>query len=204
VFDMFSQVSRNMGRAQGGLGIGLSLVRSLAAMHDGAVAVTSLGAGQGSTFTLTLPLAPACQPAYDGERRAAEERSVPGQRALRVLVADDNVDAASMLASLLRAAGHATETMHDGVSAAACIESSRPDVAILDIGMPGLNGYEVAQQVRSRPGMEHVMLVALTGWGGDSDRKRAQLAGFDAHLTKPAGFAELKRLLADVSALPRA
>ena len=204
VFDMFSQVSRNMGRAQGGLGIGLSLVRSLAAMHGGAIAVTSPGAGQGSTFTLTLPLAPACQPAYDGGRHAADERPLPGQRALRVLVADDNVDAASMLASLLRAAGHSTETVHDGVSAAARIQTSRPDVAILDIGMPGLNGYEVAQQVRSRPGMEHVMLVALTGWGGDSDRKRAQLAGFDAHLTKPAGFAELKRLLADVSALPRA
>jgi len=203
VFDMFSQVSRNMGRAQGGLGIGLSLVRSLAAMHGGAIAVTSPGAGQGSTFTLTLPLAPACQPDHDGARRVADERGVPGQRALRVLVADDNVDAASMLASLLRAAGHATETVHDGVRAAAHIEASRPDVAILDIGMPGLNGYEVAQKIRRLPGMEQVVLVALTGWGGDSDRRRSQLAGFDAHLTKPAGFAELKRLLADVSATPR-
>jgi len=203
VFDMFSQVSRNMGRAQGGLGIGLSLVRSLAAMHGGAIAVTSPGTGQGSTFTLTLPLAPACQPDHDGARRVADERGVPGQRALRVLVADDNVDAASMLASLLRAAGHATETVHDGVRAAAHIEASRPDVAILDIGMPGLNGYEVAQKIRSLPGMEQVVLVALTGWGGDSDRRRSQLAGFDAHLTKPAGFAELKRLLADVSATPR-
>ena len=206
VFEMFSQVSKNMGRAQGGLGIGLSLVRSLVEMHGGAITLASPGAGQGSVFTVTLPLAPECGPEDGGAAQPAEERGagrLSGQAGLpnlRVLVADDNVDAAGMLVSLLRAAGHAPEAVHDGRAALARIVAARPDLAILDIGMPGLNGYEVAQQVRRMPELEQTVLVALTGWGGVQDRERARRAGFDAHLTKPAGFAELKRLIADIAA----
>ena len=201
VFEMFSQVSKNMGRAQGGLGIGLSLVRSLVEMHGGAISLSSPGSGQGTTFTLTLPLAPDCGPDPDSGRRGIEERAArqQGMRGLRVLVADDNVDAAGMLVSLLRAAGHAPEAVHDGRAALQRIVDSRPDLAILDIGMPGLNGYEVAQQVRRAPGLDRLMLVALTGWGGVQDRERARRAGFDAHLTKPAGFAELKQLIAGLA-----
>ncbi|MDN4036430.1 PAS domain S-box protein [Massilia sp. YIM B02443] len=199
VFDMFSQVSRNMGRAQGGLGIGLSLVRSLVEMHGGSIAVRSAGAGQGSTFTVTLPLAsaagaqstPASGVAPDGGARHA---------ALRIVVADDNVDAALMLGSLLEAAGHHAETVHDGVQALHRIDAIHPDVAILDIGMPGLNGYEVAQQVRATPGRRDTILIALTGWGGELDRSRSGAAGFDAHLTKPAGLDELDRLIAGIVA----
>jgi CheY-like chemotaxis protein/two-component sensor histidine kinase len=203
VFEMFSQVSKNMGRAQGGLGIGLSLVRSLVEMHGGTITLSSPGAGQGSTFTVTLPLAPECGPDASGAQAALEERGAgraPGQPGLRVLVADDNVDAAGMLVSLLRAAGHLPEAVHDGRAALARIVAERPDLAILDIGMPGLNGYEVAQQVRRTPSLAQTVLVALTGWGGVQDREQARRAGFDAHLTKPAGFAELKRLIADIAA----
>ena len=169
-------------------------------MHGGAIALSSPGAGQGSAFTVTLPLAPDCAPGAAGDLRLPEERASARLPGLRVLVADDNVDAAGMLVSLLRAAGHAPEAVHDGRAALARISAAPPDLAILDIGMPGLNGYEVAQHVRRTSALDGVMLVALTGWGGAQDRERAHRAGFDAHLTKPAGFAELKRLIADIAA----
>ena len=196
VFEMFSQVSRNMGRAQGGLGIGLSLVRSLVEMHGGGIGVQSPGPGRGSTFTVRLPLIQGDSPAA-----AAPGDAAPDPRTgLRILVADDNVDAAEMLGSLLEAGGRAVEPAHDGVAALRRIVAGRPDLAILDIGMPGLNGYEVAEKIRATPGMDGVMLVALTGWGGELDRTRSRQAGFDAHLTKPAGLAELDRLLAQATA----
>jgi len=197
VFEMFSQVAGNLGRAQGGLGIGLSLVRSLVEMHGGAIALDSTP-GQGSTFTLSLPLAPECGLEPDAHH-AGQERAGGRLPGLRVLVADDNLDAAAMLVSLLRAAGHAAHAVHDGLAALEQIASAPPELAILDIGMPGLNGYEVAQRVRANPALAKVMLVALTGWGGERDRERSQRAGFDAHLTKPAGFAELKHLMADLA-----
>jgi len=196
VFDMFSQVSRNIGHAQGGLGIGLSLVRSLVDMHGGTIAVSSRGAGQGSTFTVTLPAA-ATQ--ADAESRTAGGTTGAAATAgLRILLADDNVDAADMLASLLQASGHETDTVHDGLHAIDRIRATRPHMAILDIGMPGMNGYEVAGAVRATPELQDLVLVALTGWGGELDRERSSAAGFDAHLTKPAGMDEIHRLIAAI------
>lgn len=194
VFDMFSQVSRNMGRAQGGLGIGLSLVRSLVEMHGGTVAVRSPGADQGTTFTVTLPY-PGQAEAEPPADAASAGAKPPGIWELRIVLADDNVDAAHLLGDLLQIAGHRADIVHDGVAAVKKISEIRPDMAILDIGMPGLNGYEVARTVRATPGLEHTFLVALTGWGGDPDRSRSREAGFDAHLTKPAGMDELSRIL---------
>lgn len=192
VFEMFSQVSRNMGRAQGGLGIGLSLVRSLAGMHGGSVEVSSPGPWQGTTFTLRLPLA-------DGGRPEAahvpEEERAPAAGGLRIVVADDNVDAANILSALLEAAGHTAEPVHDGLQALRLVEKLRPDLAILDIGMPSLNGFEVARAIRAMPGNDAIMLAALTGWGGELDRERSKTSGFDAHLTKPAAAGDLERIL---------
>jgi len=195
VFEMFSQVSRNMGRAQGGLGIGLSLVRSLAGMHGGGIEVSSPGPWQGTTFTLRLPLAEGGQPAVEDAPAAGKDSAPLAGSGLRIVVADDNVDAANMLSALLEAAGHTAEPVHDGLQALRRIEANRPDLAILDIGMPSLNGYEVARALRATPGNDGIMLVALTGWGGELDRERSTNSGFDAHLTKPAAAGDLERIL---------
>ena len=192
VFEMFSQVSRNMGRAQGGLGIGLSLVRSLAGMHGGSVEVSSPGPWQGTTFTLRLPLADGGRPDV---AQAPEEERAPAAGGLRIVVADDNVDAANILSALLEASGHTAEPVHDGLQALRLVEKLRPDLAILDIGMPSLNGYEVARAIRAMPGNDAIMLAALTGWGGELDRERSKTSGFDAHLTKPAAAGDLERIL---------
>jgi len=192
---MFSQVSRNMGRAQGGLGIGLSLVRSLAGMHGGSVEVSSPGSWQGTTFTLRLPLAEGGQPDREEAPLAGQDSTPLAGSGLRIVVADDNVDAANMLSALLEASGHTAEPVHDGLQALRRIESVRPDLAILDIGMPSLNGYEVARALRATPGNDGIMLVALTGWGGELDRERSTNSGFDAHLTKPAAAGDLERIL---------
>lgn len=196
VFEMFSQVSRSMGRAQGGLGIGLSLVKSLVEMHGGSVGVSSEGAGRGTVFTVTLPLSGDCGAEDVAADGIAHERRDAGWRPLRVVIADDNVDAASLLAALLQEDGHEALTVHDGAHALRTILERKPDLAILDIGMPGLNGYEVAEKVRAAPDTQAVVLVALTGWGGQHDRDRSQAAGFDAHLTKPAGMEDIRRLVA--------
>jgi len=196
VFEMFSQVSRNLGHAQGGLGIGLSLVRSLVEMHGGTIALCSRGAGHGTTFTVTLPLPAGGAAAGSGSTGAAQQPEPSAAPGLRVVVADDNVDAANTLSSLLQAAGHTVDTVHDGIKAVQRIAAVRPDLAILDIGMPGLNGYEVAEKLRATPGLERLVLVALTGWGGNHDRHRSGQAGFNAHLVKPAGLDEIKALIA--------
>jgi CheY-like chemotaxis protein len=128
-------------------------------------------------------------------RPAPQAAAASPEAGLRIIVADDNVDAATMLGSVLEAIGHRAETVHDGVSAVARIIAGQPDLAILDIGMPGLNGYEVAKRVRARPELAGTLLVALTGWGGELDRSRSDDAGFDAHLTKPAGLDELGAIL---------
>ncbi|RLM53086.1 response regulator [Halobellus sp. Atlit-31R] len=194
VFDMFSQVSQNIGRAQGGLGIGLALVRSLVQMHGGAIVAESAGVGQGSTFTLRLPLAAQPGPA-PGDAAPGATGPGPAPR-LRVLVADDNVDAATMLAAVLDARGHQVTLAHDGRAALALAQAGSFDLLILDVGMPGLSGYELARAVRRLPHLDGALLAAHTGWGAQHDRLEAHAAGFDAHLTKPAGLDEIDALLA--------
>jgi CheY-like chemotaxis protein len=154
--------------------------------------------GQGSVFTLRLPLA-GSRPARR-ERPADDADAAAPLAGLRILVADDNVDAATMLAAVLDARGHAVTLAHDGLSALALARASCFDLLILDIGMPGLSGYELARELRALPHLEHALLAAHTGWGAEHDRSEASAAGFDAHLTKPAGLDEIDALLARLAA----
>ena len=195
VFDMFSQVSRDIGRAQGGLGIGLSLVRSLAEMHGGSVRAESAGPGKGSTFTVRLPLAPDAAAAGTERKVAAVATPPAAGRPLRILVADDNVDAAQTIVALLETGGHRVDMVHRGRQALEKARSGAYDLAILDIGMPDMDGHQVAQALRATPGCEKTYLAALTGWGAEDDRARSRAAGFDAHLTKPAGIADIRQLV---------
>jgi len=200
IFDMFKQVDRHIERAQGGLGIGLSLVRRLVEMHGGSVSAASAGAGHGSSFEVRLPLAGG--DAGDSGAGTPDGGEAPGQPGgARVLVVDDNVDAALTLSMILEVSGHTTRVAHDGVAALAAAKEFLPQIAFLDIGMPGLNGYETASALRRTPGLEGLRLVALTGWGTESDRLRSTDAGFDHHLTKPAQLAAVQDL---ISNLPRA
>jgi PAS domain S-box-containing protein len=192
VFDLFTQGDRSLARSEGGLGIGLTLVKSLVEMHGGSVEAHSDGPGQGSELVVRLPTL-GREPAEGGE--GGPSRSPPsGSR--RVLVVDDNVDAAESLAILLRTWGHEVLTTHDGLAAVKAAEQVRPEVILLDIGLPRMDGYEVARRLRERADMRDVLLVALTGYGQEEDRRRAEEAGFDAHLTKPADPTALQRLLA--------
>ncbi|MFC5461455.1 hybrid sensor histidine kinase/response regulator [Massilia niabensis] len=183
VFDMFSQVGRNMQHAQGGLGIGLSLVRQLVSLHGGTVAASSEGVGKGSTFVVRLPLelAGADRP---GAARTDGTAPVPGN-IFRILVADDNVDAATTLASLLEMYGHELRIAHDGQEALQVAAQFQPEVLFLDIGMPGMTGYEVARRIRTIPGLERSAIAAVSGWGAKEDLARSNEAGFDMHFTKP-------------------
>jgi PAS domain S-box-containing protein len=192
VFEMFTQVGRNKDRAQGGLGIGLSLVRSLVQLHGGTVEAASAGPGLGSTFTIRLPLAPGALPAA-----AAPAFPPEGNGTLRILVVDDNRDAAETLAALLGLLGHSVKVANDGQQALQVAPEFDPDLVFLDLGMPRLSGYDVARALRSDLRLERAVLVALTGWGGDNDRARTSAAGFDLHLTKPVTMATIGDLLAD-------
>jgi PAS domain S-box-containing protein len=199
VFDMFAQGGRSPYGGPGGLGIGLALVRRLVEQHGGSVGAESAGPGQGSVFRVRLPVAEvAPQPAG---RSAAEGAAPTGPAAqpdgtLRVLVADDNADSADSLALLLQAEGHALQVAHDGTQALRIAQAWRPDVAILDIGMPGMSGHEVARALRRTPGLERTLLLALTGWGTEADHARSADSGFDLHLTKPVDPLQVVRLLA--------
>jgi len=192
VFQMFTQVPHPTQRSHGGLGIGLSLVRSLVELHGGTITAASRGVNAGSVFTVRLPLAGKDSPAPGPAARAP---SAP-PAGLRLLVVDDNRDAAETLSALLGAMGHTAPVAADGHQALRMIASLRPQLVFLDIGMPGMSGYEVAQAVRADPQFDGVRLVALTGWGGEADRARGRAAGFDAHLTKPATVAAIEDALA--------
>jgi CheY-like chemotaxis protein len=191
VFEMFMQVGPPLERAQGGLGIGLTLVRRIVEMHGGTVTARSEGPGRGSAFEVRLP-AVAATPAA---RPAAPEVVAEMERPCRVLVVDDNVDAAATLGMLLQLRGCEVEVAHDGVDAVAKAEAGRPDVVLLDIGMPRMNGYDACRAIRRQPWGKGPVVVALTGWGQDDDRQRSHEAGFDAHLVKPVDLAAVLPLL---------
>ena len=195
VFDMFTQVGRTVDHAQGGLGIGLSIVRRLIGLHDGTVTATSEGPGKGSTFTITLPCA---DPARAGDSPRLAASPVAPAPALQVLVVDDNVDAAETMAMLLDMSGHRTAKVHSGLEVLDAALEFQPDVILLDIGLPGMNGYEVATRIREERTLDRTLLVALTGWGSDADKRLASEAGFDVHLTKPVGPDALMEVLARV------
>ncbi|WP_139559712.1 ATP-binding protein [Methylotetracoccus oryzae] len=196
VFDLFAQVDRTLGRAQGGLGIGLALVRRLVEMHGGRVDVRSDGAGQGSEFLVHLPLA--VEPTVGIESPAASRAASIGVSAGRLLVVDDSRDAADTLALLLQTSGAEVRVAYDGPSALKVVSEFKPAAVLLDLGMPGMDGYETARRIRELPGGTEMVLIALTGWGQDDDRRRTREAGFDHHLVKPVNFSLLQTLLASL------
>jgi PAS domain S-box-containing protein len=194
VFDLFTQVGSTLDRSQGGLGIGLSLARRLVEMHGGHISAESAGPNRGSTFVVDLPIGrpPAAAPAGMG---GAPAGGADGVACRRVLVVDDNVDAAETLALLLRMDGHEVHVVHDGLQAIAAAQAHLPELVFLDIGMPVLNGYEVAARLRAIPALAQTVLVAVTGWGTERDQVRTRAAGIDGHLTKPVREEDLARAL---------
>ena len=201
IFEMFSQVKENLAMAQGGLGIGLALSKRLAELHGGSIEARSAGAGQGSSFIVRLPLGAAGTPS------APESVPRPGGlggagRRLRVLIVDDNLDAGDSLATRLEIAGHEARLARDGSAGLAVAREFQPEIAFLDIGMPGMNGYELARAIRDSGRCDGAILVALTGWGTRRDVERSRAAGFDAHLTKPAVDEEVEALLARAADRP--
>ncbi len=201
VFDLFVQAERRLDRAQGGVGIGLTLVRRLVELHGGTVRATSPGPGQGSEFEVRLPVAECGTRNAESGDNPHSAFGIPQSR--RVLVVDDNVDAADSLALLLRVSGQEVRVAYDGPTALLITEAFRPQLVLLDIGMPQMDGYEVARRLRRQPGLEGVTLVAVTGWGQEEDRQRSREAGFDHHLTKPADPAALQRLLTEEDKVTR-
>jgi len=199
-FDLFAQFADAAHRTEGGLGIGLALVRGIVALHDGTVEARSDGPGHGAEFVVRLPL-PEEGGAAGAPGAAGDVGADARAGARRVLVVDDNVDAATMLASFLELSGHRAEVAHTGRDAVAAAARFVPEMVLLDIGLPDISGYEVAREVRAVPGLHAVMLVAVTGWGQAEDRRLAREAGFDFHVVKPADPADVLRLLA---ALPPA
>jgi len=199
VFDLFVQADTSLDRSQSGLGIGLALVRQVVALHGGQVTVVSEGRGKGSEFVVRLPAVP--------EERLPERvpvaKETPRARLMRVLVVDDQPDMADCVALLIETMGHQARAVYDGPTALAVSRSEPPDVMFVDIGMPGMSGYDVARQTRLRPDLSHVRLVALTGYGRDEDRSRALEAGFDLHVTKPVTDSTLRSVLADLAPATR-
>jgi CheY-like chemotaxis protein len=194
VFEAFTQLDHSLERSRGGLGIGLALARRLVEMHGGTIEAHSSGPGEGSHFVVRLPLS-----AQQGVPRSVSHESrvpTPALGRHRILVADDNNDSATSLGILLNEAGYEVRTAGNGVQALETAEQFRPDIALLDIGMPQLNGYDVARQLRNQPWGRRLLLIAVTGWGGADHRQQTAQAGFDHHLTKPVDPAALTRFLA--------
>jgi PAS domain S-box-containing protein len=200
VFDMFTQVSRNLEQARGGLGIGLSLVQRLVELHGGSVVASSAGLGQGSTFTVRVPVRTSLDadapPAAGAAAALARTPAPVVQGPLRILVADDNVDAADTMSALLEAAGYAVRIAYDGAEALAIAADFLPQLALLDLGMPRMDGFDAARRMRAVPALAGTVLVAVTGWGAETDRARSRAAGFDHHLLKPASIEQVQALIA--------
>ena len=190
IFDLFTQVEKRGARSQGGLGIGLALARQLVELHGGSIQVESPGAGQGSRFIVHLPLV---EEAGEEPPRASTDRPP-----LRVLVVDDNISSARTTGQILSKVGHEVTLAHDGPTAVELARQLAPDVIVLDIGMPGMSGYEVCRELRGDPLFARTTMIAQTGWGQESDRQKTREAGFDHHLTKPVNFQKLSELLAQV------
>jgi CheY-like chemotaxis protein len=191
VFELFTQLGQSIDRSQGGLGLGLTIARRLVEMHGGTITAESAGLGQGATFEVRLPWTHV-------EVGAAPAPEVTAPSGLRILVVDDNADAAMLLGMLLEASGNAVRLAHAGPEALEVAAEQEPEVVLLDIGLPGLDGYEVARRIRADARLAGTMLVALTGWGSDEDRRKAKTAGFDHHLVKPVDRAQLAEILAGV------
>jgi CheY-like chemotaxis protein len=193
IFDLFTQADRSLDRSQGGLGIGLTLVRRLVEMHGGSVEAHSEGLNQGSEFRVRLPiLRQVPRPAASINHASSQQSKGP---ASRILVVDDNVDAAESLALLLRLNGHEVRTAHDGPAALEADATFQPDVVLLDIGLPGMDGYGVARRLREQPRDKRLTIIAATGYGRDEDRFRSKEAGFDHHLVKPVDPSLLEEYL---------
>jgi PAS domain S-box-containing protein len=200
IFEMFSQVTPALERSHGGLGIGLALVRGLVELHGGNVLARSSGIGRGSEFVVRLPVVDV--PVQQQLKEPVDSGTRPSVRTCRILAVDDNRDAADSLAMMLRLMGHETRTAYDGLEAVESAAAFQPDVVLLDIGLPKMNGYEAARHIRQQPWGKGMALIALTGWGQEEDKRRALEAGFDRHTTKPVDVTELEKLLAHVNPSP--
>jgi signal transduction histidine kinase/CheY-like chemotaxis protein len=197
IFDLFVQGKQSADRAEGGLGIGLTLVKTLVSLHGGSVVATSPGLGGGSEFVIRLPAAPAAAVGISAAHNGAPPRFTPAEATRRVLLVDDNLDAADLLAEALREAGHQVEVANDPVVALEAAARFHPEVAILDIGLPVMDGYELAARLQALPALASCRLIALTGYGQDHDRARSRSGGFECHLVKPVDLDKLMSLVAE-------
>jgi PAS domain S-box-containing protein len=197
IFEMFSQVDRNLERSGGGLGIGLALVKGLVEMHGGTVVAESDDAGKGSTFTVRLPTLGLASQVRSGTPRDQETLATGPKR--RILVVDDHRDSARSMARVLKLRGNEVRTAHDGIAAVAAAEEFRPEVILMDVGMPRLNGYEATRHIREQPWGRSVIIIALTGWGQEGDRLQSREAGCDGHLVKPVNLPDLEKLLTELA-----
>jgi PAS domain S-box-containing protein len=192
VFELFVQADSGPARERGGLGVGLTVAKMITGLHGGSIEVRSEGLGHGTEFTVRLPLVPQSARTRGAD---ADRAGTPPIAQRRILVVDDNADAAASLALLLKFSGHEVHVAHDGEAALRLAETLRPQAVLLDVGMPGMDGYEVARRLRQRPGRDDLVIIAVTGYGAETDRRRARAAGFDHHLTKPIELASLADLI---------